>query len=167
MAGTAPFSTVAALLRQRPQASARIRGSGEYPRLSGTVHFYQTKVGVLVAAGITGLPASQDPCEERIFAFHIHSGTQCRGEEGDPFARALSHYNPDDCAHPHHAGDLPPLFGNRGRAFQAFLTDRFSVREVIGRTVILHAGPDDFTSQPSGNAGAKIACGLIEAVKGC
>lgn len=117
--------------------------------------------------GNDSLPASQDPCEERIFAFHIHSGTQCSGEEGDPFARALSHYNPDDYAHPHHAGDLPPLFGNRGRAFQAFLTDRFSVREVIGRTVILHAGPDDFASQPSGNAGEKIACGLIEAVKGC
>ena len=50
---------------------------------------------------------------------------------------------------------------NGGYALQAFLTDRFTVRDIIGRTVIIHDGLDDFTSQPAGNAGARIACGVI------
>lgn len=48
----------------------------------------------------------------------------------DPFADAMSHYNPGRCEHPYHAGDLPPLFGNNGFALCAFLTDRFSIDEV-------------------------------------
>lgn len=79
----------------------------------------------------------------------------------DPFADAMSHYDPRGCAHPYHAGDLPPLFGNNSFALSVFLTDRFSVHEVIGRTVIIHDHPDDFTTQPSGNSGTKIACGVI------
>lgn len=79
----------------------------------------------------------------------------------DPFADAMSHYNPNDCEHPHHAGDLPPLFGNDGFALLLFLTSRFSVDEIIGKTVIIHDQPDDFTTQPSGNSGTKIACGVI------
>ena len=85
------------------------------------------------------------------------------GTPVDPFSDALTHYNPDTCAHPQHAGDLPPLFGNNGYAFSMFLTNRFSVSEIIGRTVILHSAPDDFTSQPAGNSGVKIACGVIVA----
>ena len=56
---------------------------------------------------------------------------------------------------------MPPLFSNDGYALQAFLTDRFTVRDIIGRTVILHDEVDDFTSQPAGNAGERIACGVI------
>jgi Cu-Zn family superoxide dismutase len=44
----------------------------------------------------------------------------------------------------------------------AVLTDRFAVSEVLGKAVVLHRQPDDFHTQPAGNAGAKIACGLIE-----
>jgi len=74
----------------------------------------------------------------------------------------LTHYNPDTCPHPHHAGDLPPLFRADGYAFAMFLTDRFSVQELIGKTMILHSGPDDFTTRPAGNSRTKIACGTIE-----
>jgi len=77
----------------------------------------------------------------------------------DPFSDVMSHYNPNGCEHPYNDGDLPPLFGNGGYALCAFLTDRFSVNDVIGRTVIIHDQPDDFTTQPSGNSGTKIACG--------
>jgi Cu-Zn family superoxide dismutase len=56
---------------------------------------------------------------------------------------------------------MPPLFAGTGRAFLAFFTDRFTVDEIIGRTVVVHAKPDDFTTQPSGNSGSKIACGQI------
>jgi Cu-Zn family superoxide dismutase len=50
----------------------------------------------------------------------------------------------------------------KNRAYLSVLTDRFNVSDIIGRTVIIHNMPDDFTSQPSGNAGEKIACGVIK-----
>lgn len=144
-----------------PQAVATIAGSAEHPSISGVVRLYQTGQGVVVLAEITGLPKAESPCQQRIFGFHIHSGTNCGGNMDDPFADAMSHYDPVGCEHPHHAGDLPPLFGNDGLALSLCLTNRFSVNEVLGRTIILHDHPDDFTTQPSGNSGEKIACGVI------
>lgn len=148
-------------LRGRAQAAAAVTGGEDCPGLSGTVRFYQTGDGVIVCAEISGLPHDDAPCQGRIFGFHIHTGTDCGGNMDDPFAHAMSHYNPGGCAHPYHAGDLPPLFGNGGLALCAFLTNRFSIDEVIGKTVIIHDHPDDFTTQPSGDSGTKIACGVI------
>jgi len=62
------------------------------------------------AAEIGGLPYSDDRCHHPVFAFHIHEGTICDGDMHDPFSGTMSHYNPADCEHPFHAGDLPPLF---------------------------------------------------------
>lgn len=153
------------ILRSRPGAAAEIAGGEMYPDISGVLRLYQTGAGVIVYAEISGLPTAELPCTERIFGFHIHDGERCGGGGApDPFADALSHYNPDGCAHPFHAGDLPPLFGNAGFALSVFLTDRFSVAEVIGKTVVIHDSPDDFTSQPAGNSGARIACGVIRGV---
>lgn len=154
------------VLRGRPQAVARVTGGPLCPGLSGAVQFYQTGKGVVVCAEIHGLPRGESPCHEPIFGFHIHQGTDCAGTADDPFADAKAHFDPDGCAHPYHSGDLPPLFGNDGVALCAFLTNRFSVDEVIGRTVILHGHPDDLTTQPSGNSGTKIACGVIQRVPG-
>ncbi len=151
-----------ALRDRRPDAKALIRGSGEHPDIVGTASFYQTKDGVLLSVEIVGLPHGEAPCEAGVFGFHIHEGTSCSGNASDPFSDTKGHYNPNDCSHPYHAGDLPPLFESNGRAFVAVLTDRFKVREVIGNTIIIHARPDDFTTQPSGNAGKKIACGVIK-----
>lgn len=163
MSETGQFMNLAAALRRRPDARAMLSGSPKYPGISGTVSFYQTRRGVLVAAEVAGLPEAAERCGNAVFGFHIHSGGRCSGDSADPFADALAHYNPQECPHPAHAGDLPPLFSNHGDAFQVFLTDRVTVREIIGRTVIVHSQPDDFTSQPAGNAGAKIACGQIKA----
>ena len=154
------------VLRRQAQASASIAGSGSFPEVSGLVRFYQTNQGVIVYAEICGLPRETLPCRERVFGFHIHKGTDCGGDMDDPFADAMSHYDQSGCEHPNHAGDLPPLFGNNGFALSLFLTDRFSVKEIIGRTVIIHDRPDDFTTQPSGNSGTKIACGVIRGTKG-
>ncbi len=150
-----------AVLRDPPRATAVIHGSGSYPNIAGAVWLYQTNRGVIVRAEISGLPKADGPCHERVFGFHIHAGADCGGNMEDPFADAMSHYNPGGCEHPYHAGDLPPLFGNDGLAISLFLTDRFTVDEVIGKTVILHDHPDDFTTQPSGNSGTKIACGVF------
>lgn len=155
------YPNFAGLLGRRPQARATVWGSEHYPSVRGTVRFYQTAFGVVVAAEIMGLPDTDDPCTAPVFAFHIHEGGQCTGNTTDPFANVGVHYNPDACLHPYHAGDLPPLFGAGGYAFSVFLTDRFTVDEIVGRAVIIHAGLDDFTTQPSGNAGEKMACGVI------
>lgn len=153
----------AAVLMQPPHASAVMQGSAAYKSIHGIVRFYRTNNGVLVAAQINGLPHSQGNCQHSVFGFHIHDGAYCEGDMHDPFSGAMSHYNPEECMHPFHAGDLPPLFGNHGYAFSVFLTDRFSLSQVIGRTAIIHGNPDDFTTQPSGNAGEKLACGVIAA----
>lgn len=150
--------------KQRPAARATIEGSNAYKSVSGTVRFYEAREGVVVMAQIEGLPESAQACSNPIFGMHIHSGGSCTGDDQDPFADAMTHYNPDNCPHPYHRGDLPPLFGCDGMAVCVFLTDRFSIDEIVGKTVIIHSNADDFTSQPSGNAGDKIACGVIEKV---
>lgn len=150
------------VLSKPPHAMARIRGSEKYPEIMGVTRFYQTNCGVLVATEVAALPYLPGSCEHFIFALHIHEGGSCTGNEEDLFAGAKMHYNPALCPHPRHAGDLPPLFGNEGYAFSIFLTDRFTVDEVIGKTIIIHGSPDDFKTQPSGNAGEKIACGVIK-----
>lgn len=152
----------ASVMHRKPHSYAMIRGSDEYPNIRGQVRFFQTGHGTLVAAEIFGLPGKCSCCQDGIFAFHIHEGALCTGNCQDPFAQAMSHYNPGSCDHPYHAGDLPPLFGNDGYAFSVFLTDRFTACEIIGRTILIHSEPDDFTTQPSGNSGSKIACGVIK-----
>ncbi len=150
-----------AILRQRPFAWAILRGSERYRGIYGNVLFYESPLGVLVVSEVRGLPTGEGDCHEPIFALHIHEGDRCTGDADDPFADVGSHYNPKNCPHPYHAGDMPPLFGTGGYALGAFLTDRFKIDEVVGKTVILHSGLDDFSTQPSGNAGEKIACGEI------
>lgn len=130
-----------------PAAWARVQGGG----VSGMVHFYGAGEGTLVSADIRGLPES----ETGFFAFHIHTGSGCDAPGG--------HFNPGNQPHPRHAGDLPPLLSDGGRARMTVLTGRFQPEEVAGRTVIIHAGPDDFHTQPSGNPGPILACGQIHA----
>lgn len=141
-----------------PAAIARVSGGPGVPGLSGTVAFFRVPLGVIVAAEIRGLPHRGAPCSAGVFGFHIHEGTACTGAD---FADTKGHYNPGQCPHPQHAGDLPPLFECQGRAFLVVLTDRFEIPNIIGRTVVIHSMPDDFTSQPAGNAGTKIGCGVI------
>lgn len=151
-------------IKKRPYAFARIKGSNEYPYINGIAYFYKVQAGVLVSIQLKGLPVSDNICQNQIFAVHIHSGGSCTGNSTDPFADAMTHYNPNNCNHPYHTGDLPPIFGANGIGFSAFLTNRFSPEEIIGKTLIVHSAPDDFTSQPSGNSGTKIACGVISYV---
>lgn len=155
------FLNLSSVLAKVPAGAAVVKGSDKHPEINGTVRFYETKYGAVVVSEITGLPYHNGECDNSVFAFHIHEGGKCSGNGNDPFANAMTHYNPKSCEHPYHAGDMPPLFGNSGYALSVFLTDRFTVREIIGKTVIVHSGLDDFTSQPAGNAGEKIACGVI------
>lgn len=146
---------------QKPQAIAKIKGSDRYKGIIGTVCFYSVRHGVCVVAEVFGLPTDINPCGGKFFGFHLHSGGECIGNGKDPFSKVLGHYNPNGCAHPYHAGDMPPLLGCNGYAFSAFVTNRFSVKELADKAVIIHSNPDDFTTDPSGNSGEKIACGSV------
>ena len=141
--------------RKCPDAVARVQGGAEAPQLSGCVQFSQENGCVLIEARISGLPRGS---ETGFFGFHIHQGENCSGPD---FSGTGSHYTPVDQIHPKHAGDLPPLLACQGNAYLSVKTDRFSVNEIIGRTVVIHSDPDDFHSQPAGDTGKKIACGVI------
>lgn len=140
-----------------PSAAAWIQGDAAHSALQGRVTFAPCRGGTLVTAEIWGLPRS----EPDFFAFHIHEGESCCAEG---FPQTGGHYDPEGRPHPCHAGDLPPLLSCGGRAYLSVLTDRFQVADILGKTVVIHSHPDDFRSQPSGDAGSKIACGIIRRV---
>lgn len=152
-----------AILTKAPAARASIKGDRAHWGLHGSAAFYPTASGTLVVAEVFGLPGSGAAAggKDGVFGFHIHEGASCSGDAADPFKNTGTHYNPAGRAHPWHAGDMPPLFAGNGYAFLAFYTDRFRADEVVGRTVVIHDMPDDFTTQPAGNAGKKIGCGEI------
>lgn len=138
-----------------PTSEAVVKGSDKYPNIHGKVRFYRACCGTVVKAEISGLPGNG------FFAFHIHEGGKCAGNESDPFADAKGHFNPEKTEHPFHAGDMPPLLSSEGYAWSAFFTDKFTPEQIKGKTVIIHRLADDFHTQPSGGAGEKIACGMV------
>ena len=153
--------------KRYPDAYCCIKGSMKYASVEGMVFFYETEDGILIEADVKGLPMpNRISCNQPIFGFHIHTGGVCKGTRQEPFKDVLGHFNPNDCPHPYHAGDLPPLFANKeGMAMMSVMDDRFTMHEIIGKTMIIHAGPDDFHTQPSGNSGSMIACGKIKYIK--
>lgn len=134
------------------RALAQLRGPGG---ISGRAVFTQQREGVMVEITARGLPKT----ETGFFALHIHSGSSCQGAG---FPETQGHFDPLGRPHPCHAGDLPPLLADFGRGYLKTLTSRFSLPEILGKTLVLHSGPDDFHSQPAGNPGEKIACGVIQ-----
>ena len=103
--------------------------------------------------------------------FHIHEAGDCSSGDG---MSAKGHFNPHGKPHgqptsaERHAGDLPALkAGKDGRAKLDTTIDVITLRpgpaSIIGRGLIIHADPDDYKTQPTGNAGARIACGVIKA----
>jgi Cu-Zn family superoxide dismutase len=133
----------------------------------GTVHFQQLADGsVEVDVDLTGVPAG-------VHGFHVHD----KGDCGDNGNAAGGHYNPMNMPHAgpdatsHHAGDFGNVTADAGgRVKTKFNTRSITVApgstSVVGHAVMLHANQDDLTSQPSGNAGARIGCGVAESVAG-
>lgn len=156
---TTPSDTFINLLSYyQPQAQAWIRGSSSEPQLNGSVNFYQTQYGgILIEAQIFGLPDINNPGSSDFYAMHIHEYGDC----SDQFQNTGSHYNPTNQAHPQHSGDMPPLLANQGYAYSVFYDKRCTIAEIIGKSVIIHSQRDDFTTQPSGDPGIKIGCGVI------
>ncbi|MBW3578491.1 MAG: superoxide dismutase family protein [Actinobacteria bacterium] len=142
----------------------------------GHVNFVEVEGGLtLVEATITGgiTPGA-------FHGFHVHENPVCDPTAPDgPFTTAGGHYNPGGTEHGAHAGDMPVLYVKAdGTAALAFATNRFTVAEVVNRSVIVHAGRDNYANIPdrytsggtpgpdamtlaTGDAGPREACGVI------
>jgi Cu-Zn family superoxide dismutase len=151
-------------------AGAVIQGGPLAPQITGMVCFTDVPGGTMVSAEINGLPpylaAQNDESPIGPHGFHIHEYGNCDvGDPADPFKAAGDHWNPYNQPHGNHAGDFPVLFSNSGYAWMCFFTDKFKPSDVIGKAVIIHQNPDDYRSQPAGNAGKRLACGVIQWIR--
>lgn len=140
-----------------PNAYAIINGSDKYPNLKGLAKFYTCPhTGTLVETEVFGLPM-QNGDKSGFYGFHLHEHGNC----SDHFEHTGGHFNPNNTPHPQHAGDFPPLLGNSGYAYSVFFDNQINLSTLAGKAVIIHAKRDDFTSQPAGDSGEKIGCGII------
>jgi Cu-Zn family superoxide dismutase len=128
----------------------------------GTVTFAQRGDRVAVTAKVSGLVPGAH-------GFHIHEKGDCASPDG---MSAGGHFNPFGKPHAsptvadRHAGDMPVLVADSGgNATLDVVLDTITVGgaagDIVGRAVIVHKDPDDFTTQPTGNSGARVACGVI------
>lgn len=129
----------------------------------GEITFEQTAQGILVKGTLSNLPPGQH-------AFHIHETGKCEAPE---FKTAGAHFNPNKKAHGimspkgHHAGDLPNLYvGQDGRVqFDTFARSDLKLKSLFdkdGSAVVVHTKEDDYHTDPTGDAGGRIACGVVE-----
>lgn len=133
-------------------------------KVGGRLAFVATGGGVHITGRITGLKP------DSIHGFHIHEHGNCSAPDANS---AGGHFNPQNQPHgqpaqgPRHAGDLPNQHANDQGVATVDVTAHDIVlgtggaNDVLGGAIIVHAQPDDYTSQPSGNAGARVACGVI------
>jgi Cu-Zn family superoxide dismutase len=128
---------------------------------TGTVVFVQKGDSVKVTAHVSGLTPGAH-------GFHVHEKGDCSAPDG---TSAGGHFNPGGHPHgdpqqgPHHAGDMPMLqsdaHGNAKLIASLSGVALEGPSGIVGRGVIVHAAPDDFKTQPTGNSGARMACGVI------
>lgn len=142
----------------QPHAIAKITGNSDYPLLNGFATFHEVSMGgVLVQVEVFHLPDDTLYHKSGFFGMHIHENGNCK----IPFDKTGNHLNPYNTSHPEHVGDLPPLLSNNGYAWMAFLDSRFTISDILGKSLVIHSHRDDFTSQPAGDSGNKIGCGII------
>ena len=145
-----------------PQATAELRPT-RGNTASGMVTFTQFGDKVRMHAVVTGLKPSQE------HGFHVHEVGDCGSGDG---MSTKGHFNPYGKPHAHfstperHAGDLPALKADAGGGAELtveldVITVAAGPSSVVGRGLIVHAQPDDYRTQPTGNAGARLTCAVI------
>ena len=146
-----------------PRATASLQPT-KSGKAAGTVNFYQIGNQVRVVANVSGLVPGRE------HGFHIHEAGDCSSGDG---MSTKGHFNPFGKPHGHfggaerHAGDMPALKADmNGQASLETDLNLMTVLpgpgSVVGRGLIVHADPDDYKTQPTGNAGARIACAVIQ-----
>lgn len=133
-------------------------------QITGRVIFTKVPGGIKVVADVDGLKPGKH-------GFHVHEFGDCGGKEG---AAAGAHFNPTNSRHggpdspERHVGDLGNLEADgRGHAHYERVDKLISFEgqnSILERSIMIHADPDDYTTQPTGASGGRIACGIIEAV---
>jgi len=158
--------TIAALASAGPShKAAAVLKPAAGSNVAGTVNFTHADGGVRVSGRITGLtPGSH--------GFHVHEKGDCSAAD---FASAGGHFNPSGDPHAgpkdakRHAGDMGNIEANKeGVAEIDYVDPKLSFEgatNVVGRGVIVHANADDLKTQPTGNAGGRVACGVVEKVE--
>ena len=129
---------------------------------TGTVTFLQRGDKVFVYADVRGLKPNAE------HGFHVHEKGDCSSGDG---MSAGGHFNPDTVAHGYaagHAGDMPNLKADAaGAAHASFEMKKMTVADgpfsIVGKGLIIHRDPDDYQTQPTGNAGPRLACSVIKA----
>ncbi|WP_145110879.1 superoxide dismutase family protein [Cereibacter sediminicola] len=132
----------------------------------GTAQLAPLPHGVLITLDLQGLPA------ESWLGFHIHENGEC--DQGNNFESAGGHFALADTDHGlmvetgPHAGDMPNQYVGADGILRAQVFNTFvqlgseNDSDLAGRALMLHSGPDDYVSQPAGDAGDRIACAVIE-----
>lgn len=163
-AGTVLLAACQTMPAEGPRANAQLKPT-KGSKTFGEATFEQVGGKVRVVVFVEGLKPGQE------HGLHIHEAGDCSSGDG---MSAKGHFNPHGKPHGHpggaerHAGDLPALKANKqGRANVQVELDIITVTpgpaSIIDRGLIVHADPDDYSTQPTGNAGARIACGVIQA----
>ncbi len=147
------------IYNNEPTLKAEIRGNSDNPNIFGVVNVFDLPMqGILFEVEITGLP-DKNLNEPSFLGMHIHEAGDC----SDNFTKTGNHYNPNNEEHAHHKGDLPSLLNNNGYGYMIFYDEFLDIDKILGRSIVIHANRDDFTTQPSGDSGTKIACGVFKA----
>lgn len=151
-----------------PQASATAAATlngASGSKVAGQLTFASSGEDVTVAGELTGLPPSSE------HGFHIHENGDCSAPDA---TTAGAHFNPEMAPHagpndtPRHLGDIPNIQSDAtGKAVVNATIAGASLRnggphDLVGKAVIAHAKPDDYKTQPSGDSGDRIACGVIQ-----
>jgi superoxide dismutase, Cu-Zn family len=146
-----------------PRANATLQPT-KGNKTTGTVDFYQVGNKVRVVGTVNGLVPGRE------HGFHVHEAGDCSSGDG---MSAKGHFNPHGKPHgtpqsaERHAGDMPSLRADASGSARVdteldIVTVTSGPASVVGRGLIVHADPDDYKTQPTGNAGARLACAVIQ-----
>lgn len=148
-----------------PEAVAQIAPT-QGNTVTGALALAQSPQGVHISGTIQGLKPDAE------FGFHVHEKGDCSAPDG---SSAGGHFNPTQAQHgnptgpSHHAGDMPNIKSNAEGVAQVDTTEAGTSlhgdpgMDLMGKAIVVHESPDDYATQPSGNSGKRVACGVIAA----